>query len=111
MKDKTVAGLLALFLGWIGIHCFYLGKTVKGLIYLLFCWTLIPGIIAFVEAIIYFTMEQENFDAKYNKKAMQTQALNNKPISVAEELEKLHSLKEKGIITQAEFEAKKARLL
>ncbi len=31
--------------------------------------------------------------------------------STAEELEKLHSLKEKGVITQEEFENKKTQLL
>lgn len=111
MKDKTVTALLALFLGWIGIHRFYLGKTVVGLIYLIFCWTFIPAIISFIEAIIFFTMDQQAFDAKYNSKALQYQVVNNKPANVAEELERLHALKEKGIITQAEFEAKKAKLL
>jgi TM2 domain-containing membrane protein YozV len=111
MKEKTVAALLALFLGGFGIHCFYLGKTAKGIIYLIFFWTFIPAIIAFFEAIIYFTMDQEIFDIKYNNKATQNQTINNKPTKVAEELEKLHALKEKGIITQAEFDAKKAKLL
>jgi predicted Zn-dependent peptidase len=56
-------------------------------------------------------MDQQAFDAKYNSKALQYQVVNNKPANVAEELERLHALKEKGIITQAEFEAKKAKLL
>lgn len=38
--------LLALFLGGIGMHDFYAGKTAKGVIKLLFCWTGIPAIIA-----------------------------------------------------------------
>lgn len=38
--------LLALFLGGIGAHDFYVGKTVKGLIKLAFCWTGIPTIIS-----------------------------------------------------------------
>ena len=111
MKEKTVTALLALFLGFIGIHRFYLGQTVKGLIYLIFFWTFIPAIISFIEAIIFFTMDQQTFDAKYNTKSLQNQVINNKPTNVAEELEKLHALKEKGIITQAEFDAKKAKLL
>lgn len=64
-KSKTTAGLLALFLGDLGIHKFYLGKTVLGIVYLLFCWTYIPGLIAIIEGIIYLTMDQNTFDNKY----------------------------------------------
>lgn len=35
MRNKTVAAVFAIFLGWLGIHCFYLGKKVRGIIYLL----------------------------------------------------------------------------
>ena len=35
-KNRTTAALLALLLGGIGAHKFYLGETGKGLIYLLF---------------------------------------------------------------------------
>ena len=66
MKNKTTAGLLALFLGGIGVHKFYLGKA-SGIWYLLFCWTFIPVIVAFIEAISLFTMSEEEFDEKYNK--------------------------------------------
>ena len=34
-KDKVTAGLLALFLGGLGIHKFYLGYTTEGIIILL----------------------------------------------------------------------------
>lgn len=44
--------LLALFLGGIGAHKFYAGKTGMGFLYLIFCWTLIPAFLAFIEAII-----------------------------------------------------------
>lgn len=49
-KDPTVAVLLALFLGGVGAHKFYLGKTVAGIFYILFCWTTIPAWIALFEA-------------------------------------------------------------
>lgn len=35
-KNKTTAGLLALFLGGLGVHKFYLGQTLAGVLYLLF---------------------------------------------------------------------------
>ncbi|MGD0707431.1 MAG: TM2 domain-containing protein [Anaerolineaceae bacterium] len=49
-KDPTAAVLLALFLGGFGIHKFYLGQTGMGVLYLIFCWTGIPSLIAFFEA-------------------------------------------------------------
>lgn len=52
--------LLALFLGGIGAHDFYAGKTGKGLIKLAFCWTGIPMFIA-VFNIIGALMNKQNF--------------------------------------------------
>ena len=49
-KSAVVALLLTIFLGGIGAHKFYLGKPVLGILYLVFCWTFIPGIVALVEA-------------------------------------------------------------
>lgn len=55
MKDKIVAGLLALFLGTLGIHKFYLNETKPGVTYLvcylaglLTCWLLIDLIPMYV---------------------------------------------------------------
>lgn len=53
--NKVAYVLLAFFLGGLGIHKFYAGKTVAGILYILFCWSFIPSIIAFVEAIIGLT--------------------------------------------------------
>jgi TM2 domain-containing membrane protein YozV len=49
-KDPTLAVVLALLLGNIGIHKFYLGEIVWGIVYIVFAWTFIPGVIAFFEA-------------------------------------------------------------
>lgn len=65
-KSQSVAVLLAAFLGGIGIHRFYLGKTVSGILYLLFCWTGIPGIIAFFEIFFIAFMSQTDWARKYN---------------------------------------------
>jgi TM2 domain-containing membrane protein YozV len=65
-KSKIAAGLLALFVGGLGIHKFYLGQGGWGVLYLLFCWTFIPSIIAFFEAIILLTMNEDRFDEKFN---------------------------------------------
>ena len=65
IKNKLVAGLLALLLGGLGIHKFYLGQPGKGVIYLLFCWTYIPAIIGFIEGITILCANDENFQIKY----------------------------------------------
>ncbi|KPS90936.1 hypothetical protein AN697_28135, partial [Enterobacter cloacae subsp. cloacae] len=51
-KSRIAAALLAFFLGGFGAHKFYLGKIGQGFLYLIFCWTFIPAIIAFIEFII-----------------------------------------------------------
>lgn len=65
MKNKVVAGILAILLGDLGIHKFYLGKIGWGIIYLLFCWTGIPAIIGLIEGIIYLCTDDETFQVKY----------------------------------------------
>ena len=65
-KDKIVAALLALFLGGLGIHKFYLGRTGAGLFMLLFCWTGIPSVIALVDFILLLLMSDQTFMYKYN---------------------------------------------
>ncbi|MEQ8787843.1 MAG: NINE protein [Pirellulaceae bacterium] len=67
-KTKLVAALLALFLGGLGIHHFYLGSTMAGVVILVasICTCGAAGIIGFVEMIMLFVMSDEDFDAKYN---------------------------------------------
>lgn len=65
-KSKIVAAVLALVVGGLGAHHFYLGNPVMGIVYLLFCWTLVPAVAAFIEAIMYLSMSDAAFDQKYN---------------------------------------------
>ena len=65
VKSKIVAAILALILGGLGIHKFYLGQSGKGILYILFCWTYIPGIIGFIEGITILCSNDENFQIKY----------------------------------------------
>ena len=64
-RSKLAAGLIAILLGGLGIHKFYLGQPGMGVVYLLFCWTFIPAIIGFIEGLIYLTMDQQKFLRQY----------------------------------------------
>ena len=66
-KSKMVAGILGIFLGGFGAHKFYLGRTGKGFVYLLFSWTYIPSIIGFFEGVSYLLSNEETFARKHDK--------------------------------------------
>lgn len=66
-KDKLVAGLLAIVLGGLGIHYFYLGKTTAGVltivISLVSCG--IWPVVMLIQGILMLIMSEEDFDSKY----------------------------------------------
>lgn len=76
-KEKVAAGLLAIFLGALGIHKFYLGgkqQKTAGIVMLVitlvgsclfFLGPIVMGIIAFIEGIIYLTKDDAEFNATY----------------------------------------------
>ena len=64
-KNRTTAAILAFLLGGIGGHKFYLARVGSGFLYLIFCWTFIPGIIALIEGIYYLTMSDQDFARKF----------------------------------------------
>ena len=72
--NRLTAGLLALFLGTIGVHKFYLGYNKAGLTMLLIAIfgaillllpTLVMAVIAFCEAITYLMMSDEEWHQRY----------------------------------------------
>lgn len=74
-KDYVAAGLLAIFLGSLGIHKFYLGYNSTGFIMLAVtvvgsAFTLgvaggVMGVIGIIEGIMYLTQGQQRFDRTY----------------------------------------------
>ncbi|WP_194712921.1 TM2 domain-containing protein [Noviherbaspirillum soli] len=67
MKKQTVALLLASTLGLFGVHRFYLGQRRAGLLYLLFCWTGIPALLALVESLVYACTSRQKWADRYNQ--------------------------------------------
>jgi TM2 domain-containing membrane protein YozV len=65
VRSKLAAALLAIFLGCFGVHRFYLGRPISGVVYLVFCWTLIPAVIGFVEGLWLLTISDSRFAARY----------------------------------------------
>ncbi len=83
MKSKKVAGILALFFGLFGVHRFYLGKRFWGIAHLALFFiamgitiasdgevpaVMLPALIGFIDAILFFVMPKEDFDERYNRK-------------------------------------------
>lgn len=62
---RGVAIVLAVFLGSLGAHKFYLGRPVAGLLYAAFSWTMLPTLLSFAEAMIYLFQSDEQFAAIY----------------------------------------------
>ncbi|MBO4400214.1 MAG: 5-bromo-4-chloroindolyl phosphate hydrolysis family protein [Selenomonadaceae bacterium] len=68
IQRKLIQSALAIFLGSLGAHKFYQGKTWQGVLYLLFFWTTLPTWIGFAEGIRYLFMPVEDFYEQYMKK-------------------------------------------
>lgn len=66
MKSQGIAIILAIFFGGLGVHRFYIGKMGTGLLYLLFCWTFIPCILALVDIIRWAFYNDETW-SEYTK--------------------------------------------
>jgi TM2 domain-containing membrane protein YozV len=66
-RNKTLAAVLSLTCGWIGLQKFYLGQTDKGYYSLAFCWTFIPLLIGVFDFIKYTIMNEKMFNSNYNK--------------------------------------------
>lgn len=66
-EKKIVAGVLAILLGGLGIHKFYLGYTTTGIIQIVI--TIVTcgagSLIGLIEGIIYLVKSDEEFDNTY----------------------------------------------
>lgn len=62
-KKRKIAIFLAVFLGWLGIHRFYLGQIGWGLVYIVIFYLFAPLIvlISWIDALRYVLMSDEDF--------------------------------------------------
>lgn len=116
-KSRSVAAILA-FAGTVsisGLHKFYLGQPIWGLLYLLLSWTPIPKVASAIEGVWYLAQDEEAFDRNFNfgKSAVKTtqQYVGNQVGAIADALRELDTLRQDGLITEYEFEQKRRHLL
>lgn len=66
IKSRGLAIVLAIILGSIGAHRFYLGQIKLGVLYLLLSWTGLSLIASWIDAVILILMNESEFQLKYN---------------------------------------------
>jgi TM2 domain-containing membrane protein YozV len=108
-KEFLPTLLLCLFVGVLGVHRFYVGKIGTGIAMILTfgglgIWVLIDFILICIGSF----RDIEGRIVKYQRVMVNAEANNT---GIAEELEKFAELKEKGIISEEEFNKKKEELL
>ena len=65
-QKKMIAGILAILLGWLGLHKFYLGYITAGIIQLVLSFLCgIGGIIGLIEGIMYLIKPDDEFESVY----------------------------------------------
>jgi TM2 domain-containing membrane protein YozV len=114
-KSRSVAAVLA-FSGTLtisGLHKFYLGQPLWGVIYVLLSWTPIPKVASAIEGVWFLAQDEDTFDQNFNlgKSAKISQAAGKQVASIADALRELDTLRQDGLITEYEFEQKRRQLL
>lgn len=116
-KSRKIAAILAFSSTLVpvaGLHKFYLGQPLWGILYLLLSWTPIPRVASAIEGFRYLVQDGEEFDRNFNagtvvsfKSTVAPQNVN----ALADALRQLESLRQEGLISEYEFEQKRRQLL
>ncbi|PSB32619.1 SHOCT domain-containing protein [Stenomitos frigidus] len=126
-RNRKVAAALA-FAGaaapiGAGLHKFYVGQPLWGILYLLLSMTPIPRVASAIEGIWYLTQDADEFDLKFNDGITSTvkptvrvvskaDAVDPGQISaVADAVRQLDQLRADGLLSEYEFEQKRRQLL
>jgi TM2 domain-containing membrane protein YozV len=115
-KSRSIAAILA-FSGTMtisGLHKFYLGQPLWGIVYVLLSWTPIPKVASAIEGVWYLAQDEEAFDRNFNfgkSAAKVSLQVSNQVESVASAVRELDALRQDGLISEYEFEQKRRHLL
>ncbi|MEH2145126.1 NINE protein [Nostoc sp. UHCC 0926] len=115
-KSRSVAAVLA-FSGTLtisGLHKFYLGQPLWGVLYVLLSWTPIPKVASAIEGVWYLAQDEEAFDRNFNlgkSAARNLQGVSNQVGAIADAMRELDALRQDGLISEYEFEQKRRQLL
>jgi len=122
-KSRKVAAIIA-FTGTLspiaGLHKFYLGQPLWGLLYLLLSWTPIPRVASAIDAIWYLFQNEDEFDHNFNSNLeLVSASLPPRPKiveqtnvnAIADALRQLDRLRQDGLISEYEFEQKRRQLI
>ena len=119
-KVGIILALLSTIVPWpiAGVHKFYLGQPVWGVIYLLLWNTPIPSIACAIDAVWYFVQGEGQFNAQFNNSTpndphtVYRQQIEPLQVNVISEgLRELDKLREEGLVSDYEFEQKRRKLL
>ena len=124
LKSRKIAAILA-FTGTVipisGLHKFYLGQPLWGLLYVLLSWTPIPHVASAIEGFWYLSQDGDEFDRNFNLDLEQATfwRMPNRPPAVdpthvsaiADALRQLDCLRQDGLISEYEFEQKRRQML
>jgi TM2 domain-containing membrane protein YozV len=64
---RKIAIVLAIFLGWLGVHRFYLNQILTGLLYLIISQIFLPlaVVLSLIDAVRYYSMSEVDFQQKF----------------------------------------------
>jgi len=134
-KNRKIAATLAfactvLPMPIAGLHKFYLGQPLWGLLYLLLSWTPIPRVASAIEGFWYLVQDNEEFDLNFNSelgmsgagmtnlanfsilsKRPSTTVMPDRVSAMADAMRELDDLRQDGLISEYEFEQKRRQLL
>lgn len=119
LRNRRVAAALALMgalvpapLPLSGLHKFYLGQPVWGVLYLLLWWTPIPRLACALEGVWYLSQDDEKFGARFgNTQTVPGLGTAAQVSAIATALRELEQLRQEGLISEFEFEQKRRILL